>query len=533
MMQWLLLRSALLTIFAAADEHIVLPPVSTNASLPEKMLLFIPGGKVPNHHYGPTAQAIQKAAAHDLRLWVVVPTVFQNLCIISCSTTGLCAPLHGTVEDALAVAKQKGWKRGKDEEDMWLAGHSLGGVCANTLFQAYSSSSSLPYAGVVVMGSYVDETGDHDVTHYPKPVLTLNVELDGGLARPGKTATWWRQHLALSIAKGEEHALTQKPVVILPGLNHSDFCPGFDVPGDLPAEIDQATATATIGEVVAAFLRLQVAPPSSDVRATALDFMRAQVAWTREFMAPYLKAQEWERNRTDVVDSAEGASPFCARAQHIVAGLLKEDDVRLHVRDGFHVDSSNLEHCHPNWTVSAEGLAVNSCSHADYYLDVANTGSITAASEIACKMLSSDRVAQQLKTKAEDPKVPCKDGNRYSVELAETLAAKRTLERFKRIGRGWCFAEDSPTLGNVGPLWVFHDALTLNENATCMAVSSPVLKTEIDGKIYPGNHYCKFLSPARVLDWMMTDGIKKFSATDDTSKSKSKPSKDARVDIIV
>ena len=24
---------------------------------------------------------------------------------------------------------------------------------------------------------------------------------------------------------------------VLPKLNHSDFCPGFDVPGDLPAEV--------------------------------------------------------------------------------------------------------------------------------------------------------------------------------------------------------------------------------------------------------------------------------------------------------
>ena len=50
-----------------------------------------------------------------------------------------------------------------------LAGHSLGGVCANTLFQAYASSeahnagpsgSALAYAGLIVMGSYVDEGGD-------------------------------------------------------------------------------------------------------------------------------------------------------------------------------------------------------------------------------------------------------------------------------------------------------------------------------------------------------------------------------------
>ena len=40
---------------------------------------------------------------------------------------------------------------------------------------------------------------------------------------------------------------------------------------------------------------------------------------------------------------------------------------------------------------------------------------------------------------------------------------------------------DVPTFQNIGPLWVFKDALALTENTTCMAVASPVLKTAIDG----------------------------------------------------
>ncbi|CAE8597539.1 unnamed protein product, partial [Polarella glacialis] len=128
--------------------------------------------------------------------------------------------------------------------------------------------------------------------------------------------------------------------------------------------------------------------------------------------------------------------------------------------------------------------------HTDYYPDISNTGTITAASEIACKMLSSGRVAEQLKAVAASKKVQCSEGNRYAVSVAEQLASPSTLERFRHQGRGWCFLDDVPTAGNIGPLWVFKDALQLEENATCMAVTSPVLFTELDGKIYPGNHYC-------------------------------------------
>lgn len=497
---------------AIADDHIVLPPVVTDASLPEKMFIFIPGGLVPNDHYVKTGEAIQKAAT-NLRLWVAIPAVFRRLCIISCTTRSTCAPLHSDIESTLDLAVQKGWKRGSDAEDLWMAGHSLGGTCANTVFQAYSEGANgSPYAGLIVMGSYVDESGDFDVTHFPRPVLTLNTELDGGLARPGKTATWWRQHEGLAAEKGADFALTQKPVLVLPGLNHSDFCPGFDVKGDLPAEVSQADATELIAKTVASFLHVQTPAAPQAVRDSGLALLREKATWTRSLLGPYLKAQDMERT----LGVGEGSSPFCEAAQRIIAGLSKSDDARLKVGSTFHVSSPNLEHCHPNWThTEADGLKVMTCGHADYYLDVANTGSITAASEIACKLLTSSRIVEQLKTKAADPKATCKMGNQHAVQIAEGIAPEWTLKRYKSKGRGWCFLDDIPTFGNIGPVWVFKDSLTLTEESTCMSVASPVLLSELDSKIYPGNHYCKYLSPARVLDWMMTDSLKKLKALEE------------------
>lgn len=505
-MQWLW---GVMVALVLADEHIVLRPDKTQSTLPEKMLVFIPGGKVPNDKYIPTATAIQRDAA-ELNLWVVIPAVFQRLCIISCSATSICSPLHSAVETALAEAVSKGWKRGNDDEDLWIAGHSLGGVCANTLFQAYDGKKQ-PYAGMIVMGSYVDESGSYDLTHYPKPVLTLNVELDGGLARPGKTAVWWRQFVNMEKSMGKELALKEKPVIVIKKLNHSDFCPGFDVPGDLPAEVDQLTATATIGSLVAGFLHIQTAEVSQSAKDAAVKLLEEEVGWTRTLLTPYLKAQDMERSPTLTSMSSEGGSPFCATAQKIIANL--KDISHLTVEDGYHVDSSNLEHCHPSWTKAEGGiLKVATCSHCDYYADILNTGTITAASEIACKMLSSDRIAQQMNTTAQDGSVSCSVVNQHAVSVAEGIAAASTLERYKKQGRGWCFLPDVPTTGSIGPLWVFSDALTLKESDKCMEVTSPFLKTEVDGWIFPGSHYCKFLSPARVLDWMMTDSLKPASS---------------------
>jgi hypothetical protein len=215
-----------------SDVQIALPPAVSDPNLPTKMLVFIPGGKVPNVNYVPTAASIQKALAPVANLWVVIPAVQNRLCIIECTATLICSPLHNSIEGALSLAKTKGWVRGDDKTDIFLAGHSLGGVCANTYMQAYS----MPYRSLMVFGSYVDEAGTYDLINYPVPVLTLNVELDGGLARPGKTSIWWKQFVTMS-SSNPETTLLDKPVIILPKLNHSDFCPGFNVPGDLMAEV--------------------------------------------------------------------------------------------------------------------------------------------------------------------------------------------------------------------------------------------------------------------------------------------------------
>ena len=65
------------------DQHIVLPPLKNDSKLATKMLVFIPGGNVPNAHYVNTSKAIQ--AATNLNLWVTIPSVTNRLCIIECT----------------------------------------------------------------------------------------------------------------------------------------------------------------------------------------------------------------------------------------------------------------------------------------------------------------------------------------------------------------------------------------------------------------------------------------------------------------
>jgi len=107
-----------------------------------------------------------------------------------------------------------------------MSGHSLGGVCAGTLVEAYSESEKA-YDSLVVMGSYVEK---QDVAGYKTDVFTLGAELDGGLGRPGNLLHSMRSSDSWAAANGgidSENQIRQKAVVILPGIDHSNFCPGF------------------------------------------------------------------------------------------------------------------------------------------------------------------------------------------------------------------------------------------------------------------------------------------------------------------
>jgi len=101
-----------------------------------------------------------------------------------------------------------------------MSGHSLGATCADNLVTGYEGK----YQAMFLMGGYV---ADQNVSQTKIPILTLGAELDGGLGRPGNvyksvqsSDTWAEKNGGVN---SEKH-VTEKPVVILKGADHSDFC---------------------------------------------------------------------------------------------------------------------------------------------------------------------------------------------------------------------------------------------------------------------------------------------------------------------
>merc|ERR1711974_367092 len=89
-----------------------------------------------------------------------------------------------------------------------------------------------------------------------------------------------------------------------------------------------------------------------------------------------------------------------------------------------------------------------------------------------------------------------------SSQFAEKLLPPKSLKRYRAKGRKICFMPDTHVFGNIGPLWVMS-SLQRNETDQCLQVSSPKLVSTVKSCIFPGNHYCKLLSPSAAMDWMM------------------------------
>ena len=95
-----------------------------------------------------------------------------------------------------------------------------------------------------------------------------------------------------------------------------------------------------------------------------------------------------------------------------------------------------------------------------------------------------------------------------AVDRAVALLGKywpQGVARFARRGLNFTFAEDTSTFA--GPQWVFLSSLTFKASSTGVTVASPRLYSSITSKIFPGNFYCKVLSPAKALEWVQSRGL--------------------------
>ena len=91
---------------------------------------------------------------------------------------------------------------------------------------------------------------------------------------------------------------------------------------------------------------------------------------------------------------------------------------------------------------------------------------------------------------------------------ANLIPGNDALHRYDTVGQPLAFLDDSES--ESGPTWVAKHLIFKNTTAA-MTVQARSL---ISGPNFPvpearGMLYCKLISPAKVLEWMLVDGLKK------------------------
>jgi len=239
------------------------------------------------------------------------------------------------------------------------------------------------------------------------------------------------------------------------------------------------------------------------------------MATTRGMLAPLLGAIALE-----VDYAAPQRAPWCEKAQAVLAQLPAADAARLTVHSDYLNESHPFEHSRVHYETVAgsapTAVRFNVSGHNWAYgsLDLSDSCYLPAE-EVGCKLASAARVRQQLNLST-DVASSCRDVNAAAIEAAvgllkTTREGNATLERHARRGRPLCLVDDTSAPFNIGPLFL-SEHIKISDNSTCMVVQSLTLgPTGLDSVLFPGVHYCKLLSPARVVDYLMVDSLKPTS----------------------
>lgn len=340
-------------------------------------MVMIPGGLVPPEHYVATVKAVQTIAAPSLRLYVAIVECLANLCdpVID---------LNARIMNAISVAKQSiNFNASATPNDIVIFGHSLGGIGARFFVDTRLRDFNESYRGLGMFGVFAngdDENVSGSTLGYPlhlakyhTSLLALAGELD--FTPISNTAILYRQWTALAPSEQDN-----KAVVVIPSMDHSDFCPGFHVKNDIASELSPAVATAQIANVTASWLAVltlgQTAAPS------AAATLRSYALASAPMLSPFLQAAALD-------------TTWCNTFQLWVADQ-QEFSTRVRIANTTYVNGNlALTTAHTSYSKSADGaLLINNVAYLEYQggFKPTNAGPL----QIACKGISRARVESEL-----------------------------------------------------------------------------------------------------------------------------------------
>lgn len=284
---------------------------------------------------------------------------------------------------------------------------------------------------------------------------------------------------------------------------------------DIRAEVSGAEAIDTIGEIISSFIVVTREGKDSSTAQDAAACMEKNYNLTSSQLNPLIEMLEMEGNMW--MSAYKNSTPWIQKAQEYVAGELNQK-YKLDYFDQWRLQTTFdhlFEHAKPSVSpeVGKEGYYnVSSYSHNSW--NPVKDGYETpywAAIEDGAKLRSREAIYSYFKEpfgpSANVTEAQCKGINEFALAWVRNQTFfDKTLQRYDAHGQPLKFLEDSESLS--GPTWVSRyliwqnttEAMTVQARRLLSPMNFPV-------KEAAGMLYCKLISPARIMEWMLVDGL--------------------------
>ncbi len=503
--------TCLVTIYHSVSSEVILNPISEGEEIG---LVILSGAQITAEGYRLLGKTIQEKI-NSKKIWVSIPDVFVQL------------PLGFLATQAIKRGIAKLHSAGMDKNaKIYLVGHSLGGVAV----AKYAEKIYPNIKGLILLGSFLDRSSRKKELN--TKVLQIGGELDG-LSRITRFAEEF-YHRSFD-REDRKIILNDTPVFVVKGMNHMQFASG-EIPylvrtRDLKAEIEEKSAHSEIANLINAFL-LQ-----DDV------VLKSCLRKTLELLYPIIEAYEMEGsihfNRPGQKTCIKGAcgegSPWALVAQGILGGkdIFENEGFKLTIKNIFVILSSlpplNEIH-HPKLTVDSsnpKNVTIETMSECawEFLEKWVDTGfEPTSAHEIGSKFISRQCTLRRgANHSVEDTPFSldtdtdwCREINMAALNWVKAKASDEALQRYEHYGQKMTFMKD---LVYKNGFSFTYGLLQMSENKTTgeLEVTSRTMMTPVEYPPIPifapeGSgcyHYCKNISPARVMEWIYVDSLRK------------------------
>merc|ERR1712070_106441 len=544
---------------ATAASDVLLAPSNNTALRDHICILWIQGEGLTAESYRTVAEQTQKEAAKlGIAVWVGIPEATSSVPSPFSVPNGINRTYNALVESGMPA-----------DVKVYGAAHSVGTVFLqmyihdhmNTSYDGAVSPSpndykvfnmhaaKIKFEGVIVMGGFI--LRQYNAT-WKLPVMHIAGEVDG-MCRITRVAQNVELHFNKRGGMKSPTAVRDFPHVVVQGGSHMQFSSGEPTllikERDLKPFVSEETAHQQIGSFIANFLSSKTKGLPS---ALLTKFVKDAYA---NYWSPLLMSLEEEGHSgikppcncnnpkkdpyfndpyfggwvnlypclpgTYTPGECWPESPWASKMHSEMVGLphvKTESTTAFHPVSQTH-PSSNLPYVFNNCTSPSAActLRITGVAQNNYAIDPLDTGFLLqSAREIRSKQLSRQRLQIAAGVPAhnvwfnetdETGLNACASLNAKALDWAKKHAGKVALERYNSIGQEMVMGNDIKTLG--GPSWIDNE-LEFTKKGNQMIVSSPSLSEPYPFLIHQieGVHYCKLLSPARALEWILLDSLR-------------------------